>query len=227
MSYSRESAFFFSDSEDRKRFFRRMAIRDYRFLIWLRLVAPLCLLMVCVGLASGFYGEAPRYLFAGMRSEYPLLTAVLDFVSDYADNVIFVVYLGVLVQAIAAKDRCKQVFFFRFFVGLAGVLLLVSLVKGLCGIPRPGIPLPAAPLSFSTHFGSFPSAYTAQIVALALPLVFFFRKRWLHIAMPVVITLVGFARLWLGKHHPVDIVGGVFFGSLILFFMFRKARCAL
>lgn len=226
MSYSRESAFFFSDSEDRNRFFRRMAIRDYRFSTWLRLVAPLCLLMTCVGLVSGFYGEAPRQLFAGMRSQYPFLTVMLDVVSDYADNVIFVVYLGVLVQAIAAKDRCKQVFFFRFFVGLVGVLLLVSLVKGLCGVPRPGVPLHAVPLSFSYHFSSFPSVSTAQIVALALPLVFFFRRRWLHIAMPIVITLVGFARLWLGKHHPVDIFGGVFFGSLILFFMFRRAKAS-
>lgn len=224
MNHSRQSAFFFSDSEDRNRFLKRMAIRHYRFSTWLWLIAPLCLVVTYVGMTSGFYGEAPRQLFAGLRSHFPLMTAVLGLISDYADNVIYLIYVGVLIQALAARDRCKQVFFFRFFVGLLGVLLLAELAKGIFGIPRPGNPLSAVPFSFSCQFASFPSGYTTQIIALALPLVFFFRKRWLYIAMPIVITLVGFARLWLGKHHPVDIFGSVFFGSLILFFMFRRER---
>ena len=45
-----------------------------------------------------------------------------------------------------------------------------------------------------------------------------FRNRPFSLFLSVVIALMGFSRVWLGQHHPIDIVGGMLLGSI-------AARC--
>ena len=52
-------------------------------------------------------------------------------------------------------------------------------------------------------------------MAAVLPLAFFFRKKIVYIALALFIALVGYSRIWLGWHHPVDILGGMLWGGLI------------
>lgn len=60
---------------------------------------------------------------------------------------------------------------------------------------------------------SFPSAHAANSMALAVLAVLFWPKtRRIMWALPV---MVGWSRVYLGKHYPLDVVAGWIFGALV------------
>lgn len=74
------------------------------------------------------------------------------------------------------------------------------------------------PLPRLVGSASFPSGHTATIITAAVPLALWFRNRPFSLFLSAVIALMGFSRVWLGQHHPIDIVGGMLLGSI-------AARC--
>ena len=80
------------------------------------------------------------------------------------------------------------------------------------------LPWPPYPLGFINQYASFPSGHTATIITAAVPLALWFRNRPFSLFLSAVIALMGFSRVWLGQHHPIDIVGGMLLGSI-------AARC--
>ena len=93
-----------------------------------------------------------------------------------------------------------------------------QIMKYGLGMPRPGFPWPPYPLGFINQYASFPSGHTATIITAAVPLALWFRNRPFSLFLSAVIALMGFSRVWLGQHHPIDIVGGMLLGSI-------AARC--
>ncbi|MDL2283558.1 phosphatase PAP2 family protein [Oxalobacter sp. OttesenSCG-928-P03] len=185
------------------------------------MVLPLALLMLAIGLTSGFRGESIHIWHHDMRLFYPALTRLFRAVSTGAAWVLYLVYAILLVHAVARKNRHEQAFIARFAFCLALVLSLAGILKITLGMPRPGVDMPAAPFSFMNDFVSFPSGHTVQIVTAAFPLAFYFGRTWLFIAMSLLVTLIGYSRLWLGMHHPIDVLGGILVGSLIVVLIFR------
>jgi undecaprenyl-diphosphatase len=71
---------------------------------------------------------------------------------------------------------------------------------------------------------SFPSDHTTASMAVALGFVFFSRFRWLGFIFIPLALLVGFARIFVGVHYPVDVLGGIIvaiIGSLITLAIYR------
>lgn len=75
-------------------------------------------------------------------------------------------------------------------------------------------PWPPAPPSFDFFSNSFPSGHVTEAAGLAIPLSLRFRRPWLSGALALRILLVGYSRIWLGWHHPVDLLGGLAMGSI-------------
>lgn len=63
--------------------------------------------------------------------------------------------------------------------------------------------------------GSFPSLHTSRITVVYLTLFAATSFLSLKIAFIIVIILVGFSRVFLKKHYPVDVLGGLVCGLLI------------
>jgi undecaprenyl-diphosphatase len=62
---------------------------------------------------------------------------------------------------------------------------------------------------------SFPSGHTTIAFFLAYVMAFKFHKHPIIVAITYAIAaLVGISRIYLGAHYPLDIVGGILFGSL-------------
>ncbi|NLC24629.1 MAG: phosphatase PAP2 family protein, partial [Oxalobacter sp.] len=186
------------------------------------MLLPLALLMLAVGFYSGFWGENIRLWHQEMRQLHPLLTRLMLVTSWGSAWMLYAAYAVILAHALRTNNRQEIAFIARFVFSLVCVLLIAAAMKVAFGMPRPGINLPSAPFSFVDDFVSFPSGHTVQIVTAALPLAFYFSKRWLFIAMSLLITLVGYSRLWLGQHHPIDVLGGIVVGSLIVVMVFRR-----
>ena len=104
------------------------------------------------------------------------------------------------------------------FVQRLLLCFVMQIMKYGLGMPRPGFPWPPYPLGFINQYASFPSGHTATIITAAVPLALWFRNRPFSLFLSAVIALMGFSRVWLGQHHPIDIVGGMLLGSI-------AARC--
>jgi undecaprenyl-diphosphatase len=60
----------------------------------------------------------------------------------------------------------------------------------------------------------FPSGHTAMATAVSLSLLPYLPKNWRWLPIPW-IALVGWSRMYLGVHAPLDIVGGFALGALV------------
>ncbi len=105
----------------------------------------------------------------------------------------------------------------RLLVVMALLLLVVSnavseQLKQLFQRPRPCLALETVRLLVGcskTNF-SFPSSHASNITAQALLFAFFYRP----IAVPLflVAAVVGYSRVYVGVHYPLDVVGGILVG---------------
>ena len=91
-------------------------------------------------------------------------------------------------------------------------------VKNLVNSVRPiGIP-GVRSLRLQTATGqSFPSGHTQGSATFWFSWIIKVRKKWIYVVGILAIILVGFSRLYLGVHYPVDIVGGVVIGIIWVF----------
>jgi undecaprenyl-diphosphatase len=80
--------------------------------------------------------------------------------------------------------------------------------------PDPLVPVP--------HDASFPSGHAATSFAAATILSFAFPR--LAVPFVVLALAVGFSRVYVGVHYPLDIVGGAAVGVLVAIALRRLAR---
>jgi len=100
----------------------------------------------------------------------------------------------------------------------SGVLtyLVVALIKVIVGRPRPMMLLQEVAAREVAVLGTgFPSAHTALATVLSLTLMPYLPKRFRWLPF-VWIGLVGWSRIYLGVHAPLDVVGGFVVGALIV-----------
>ena len=143
----------------------------------------------------------------------------MSVVTHIGNPLIYVFYLVLLLVALTKRDWRETMFVLRCVLFSAFFLCFVmQIMKYGLGMPRPEFPWPPYPLGFINQYASFPSGHTATIITVAVPLALWFRNRPFSLFLSVVIALMGFSRVWLGQHHPIDIVGGMLLGSI-------AARC--
>jgi membrane-associated phospholipid phosphatase len=74
--------------------------------------------------------------------------------------------------------------------------------------------------------GSFPSGHTASVFALAVFLMLAIPSRWLGILLLLMACTVGFSRVYLSQHFPVDVWAGACIGSVcgVVTYMFLQKK---
>jgi membrane-associated phospholipid phosphatase len=116
-------------------------------------------------------------------------------------------------------------------VAAGGAWLLVHVAKAIADRPRPYQVIADAVLRQQPALGtSFPSSHTAITVAVMIALVPFLPRALAPVAIAYAV-LVGWSRIYLGVHYPLDVLAGVGIGMavggavlLALGALFRRAE---
>jgi len=145
------------------------------------------------------------------RWKRPLLTRFMRAVTHIGDSPSWI-FVGVVLAAVGSGTTTLLAY--RLLVGGVGAALVAQVVKRLSKRRRPshGIAGFEAMVANPDAF-SFPSGHTAAAVAVAVA--------WAGegTALGSVTTgfavVVGFSRVYLGAHYPLDVLAGAFLGLLV------------
>ena len=100
-------------------------------------------------------------------------------------------------------------------VAAGGALLLAHVAKAIADRPRPYQAMADAVLRQQpAHGTSFPSSHTAVTVAVVIALMPFLPRALAPVAVAYAV-LVGWSRVYLGVHYPLDVLAGAGIGMAV------------
>lgn len=155
-----------------------------------------------------------------------LQNSFFDFLMPAITNIGSVAFLisiciALLIYGIITKNRAVK------YLAITGILALtitgvaIGILKVLINEPRPFITLDLVNLLVNESDPySFPSGHTGNIFAIAIALGLswrvsigniFIKLVWLLI---ILAFIIGFSRIYIGVHYPVDVVAGAIIGVI-------------
>lgn len=117
----------------------------------------------------------------------------------------------------------NRAFLFNVTIAVVGACGISYLCGHFFTTARPFVDLGIVNYGSHAPDAAFPSDHTT--VATAIAASFLFNKKWLWGILLTVLTLmIGWARVYLGIHYPLDIMGGLLIGSLSAFLVHLWVR---
>lgn len=149
--------------------------------------------------------------FQSMAS--PVLDTIVELMTMLGEETVFIVAVALFLW-VASKKK-GFVIFSTLFTSLIGMSVLKAIIKA----PRPFQVLEEIKgkrVATATGY-SFPSGHTTGAASFYSALAVSFRRRWVSTLCAIAILLVGFSRMYLGVHWPIDVFGGLALGITITF----------
>lgn len=180
--------------------------------------------------------DYPLQMFFNQELRSPVLDVAMPLLSSRA--LLFVILSGLLVWRCAKLGKSQALYFILLALCMGASDLATNQVKHAVGRVRPehsiagtyyrqGDTWQRLPSDFQQQKQtgpSFPSAHAANSAALALLAALLWpRLRACTWALP---ALVGWSRLYLGKHFPTDILGGWALGVLVALLFWQLWKVA-
>lgn len=173
---------------------------------------PLLVLVTCTLLLAGNEQRVEDF-FTALRTPNQGLRMGFEKYSSLGNIMYYIAYFGLLAAGLATKRRNLVDFVVGYLVSLVAVLLLVDLFKFALGRPRPYCDDGFDPFTTDGDNHAFPSGHVSETVATVTPLAGRFGKKALPLILGLSPFCMGFARMFLGEHHPTDLLGAMVAGT--------------
>ncbi len=121
------------------------------------------------------------------------------FSAKYLYLIIVVISLWFIVKKIN-----KRIFIFSL-IYLSSVLIIAKILSSFFYNPRPFVVKHFTPLIYHAANNGFPSDHS--LIAFAFASIVFLFNRKLGFILFILAFLVGMSRVYVGVHHPIDILG--------------------
>jgi len=151
-----------------------------------------------------------------------IVNSLLDFLVLWVFTPLFSLLVIIPFLFLFSKDKNKKILgLFALFSGFFLYWFGHSILKPFFHIPRPFALFENVRTIGPWHESpySFPSTTTMLAFGLALPI--FFNERRIGKFLLILAFLVGFSVIYCGFHTPLDVLAGILF-SLIFIFFFEK-----
>lgn len=152
------------------------------------------------------------FAFFNQTLTSPWMDGFMTWVSDFNSTWIF---LAPFLTWLAWKKRLQVIAYILgagLSVGLAD-LAAAKIIKPLVQRQRPEYVLPETRiLNYHSSSFSFPSNHSSNCFAAATSLSYGFPNPIVRLILFFIAAVVGFSRIYLGLHFPIDVVGGAFLG---------------
>lgn len=132
---------------------------------------------------------------------------LLDQLMIFGANYVIILMFGLVIILGARRKDTNIQGVILTLISLPLVFLFTKIMHIFFYQPRPFVTLPIETLISHSSSASFPSLHTS--IAFTIAFAFLFTKsKWSSIFL-VLATWVGFARIFVGVHYPLDILGGI------------------
>jgi undecaprenyl-diphosphatase len=164
-------------------------------------------------------------LIHGLAGRNRLIDLLGIFFSDYFG---YLLLAAVLYLIFSQKDWRKRYRDF-LFVALTAILsrgLFTEIIRFFYNHPRPFVALGFNPLVTKDITPSFPSGHAAFYFALVIPVFYLISRKWGWYLLGGAF-LLGLARIFVGVHWPLDILGSLLVAAAsfyIVKILFKKIR---
>lgn len=155
----------------------------------------------------------------GLAHHNKIIDWLAVFFAGYLQYLLIILFLCLIF--ILAKDWRYRLHVFLVFL-LSAILsrgLITEIIRFFYNRPRPFLALHFTPLIKQELTGSFPSGHMTFYFVLALS-IFLLNKKWGWFFI-VSVILMGLARIFVGVHWPLDIIGGILI-ALLSYFLIKK-----
>ena len=142
----------------------------------------------------------------GLAGQNHFLDRIMVFCASYLIYVIFVV-AAICLGYLLYKRMWRET---AYFMATLAVSFMVSRLAGLIYVDhRPFVDYHLTQLIAHATGNSFPSDHTTAVAAIAVGLLYFTRFKRTGAIILVAAILIGFSRIYVGVHYPIDILGGI------------------
>lgn len=150
----------------------------------------------------------------GMAGHNSLADNLMKAIANYGPLVLLAILalLWFLPSPSTPRGLERRVVIYALLVAAIGVGVN-QLIGGLWARPRPGITHHVTQLITGANDASFPSDHATLAFGLALPVLLYLR-RW-GLLLLLCALVVGFARVYVGRHYPGDVAGSVVVALLL------------
>lgn len=144
------------------------------------------------------------------------LDIVVEFMTMLGEETVFIIAVAIFLWLVS--KRRGFVIFSTLFTSLIGMSVLKAVIKA----PRPFQvieEIKGKRVATATGY-SFPSGHTTGAASFYSALAVSYRRRWISILCALAILMVGFSRMYLGVHWPIDVFGGLALGITVTFALY-------